>query len=156
MEILTHHLSKYPEMQLSDSVKLLFQRVFGAGHMIKDENQSLIRLKEELEAVEADESREITEDIGGDFVRVHLAAVKDRLSAETLNKIFTLSANADTGGIEEFEKLLEPLKTSEENIAFFEKYKAMGYPAMSHSEIYREKYAPHYRIVKKKYGMIED
>lgn len=156
MEILTLHLSKYPEMQLSDSVKLLFQRVFGAGHMIKDENQSLIRLKEELEAVEADESREITEDIDGDFVRVHLAAVKDRLSAETLNKIFTLSANADTGGIEEFEKLLEPLKTSEENIAFLEKYKAMGYPAMSHSEIFREKYAPHYRIVKKKYAQFID
>ncbi len=152
MEILTHHLSKYPEMQLSDSVKLLFQRTFGAGHMIKDENQSLLRLKEELEAVEADSSREIAEDIGGEFVRVHLAAVKDRLSAETLNKIFTLSANAETGGTEEFEKLLEPLKTSEENIEFLEKYKAMGYPAMSHSEIYREKYAPHYRIVKKKYA----
>ena len=156
MKILTHHLSKYPEMQLSDSVKLLFQRVFGAGHMIKNESESLLRLEKEFDEVDFTPGLSPVEDIGGEFARVHLSAVKGRLSAKTLNRIFVLSANGEKNAVEEFEKLLEPLKTSEENIAFLEKYKSMGYPAMSHSEIYREKYAPHYRIVRKKYAELID
>lgn len=161
MDILARHLSNYPEEQLSDVVKLLFQRSFGAGHMIKDENDSLIRLRSELDAVEPDGNKALTEDIGGDFVRVNLAAAKGRLSAETLNRIFVLSATADVNAAGNFEKSLGLIRncrmfpfTEEEKEEYLEKYRQAGYPPVSHSEIYRRSYDPHYRIVRKKYAGI--
>ena len=33
-EILLEHFHRYPQMQLQDAVKLLYQSEFGGGHMI--------------------------------------------------------------------------------------------------------------------------
>ena len=46
-EILLAHLKQYPQMQLQDVVKLLYQSEFGGGHMITSPEKSLDRLKEE-------------------------------------------------------------------------------------------------------------
>ena len=45
-EILLAHLKQYPQMQLQDVVKLLYQSEFGGGHMITSHEKSLERLKE--------------------------------------------------------------------------------------------------------------
>lgn len=159
MEIIKNLFFSHPEEQLTDIVKLLFQRYFGPEHMIKNPASSLEWLKAEFENVDYDKNTPFYEDIGGDFARVNLAAVKGLLSPETVNKIFVMSANGERKPKEEFIKELEKLKTADflpfskdETDGFIAEYAALGYPALSHSEIYREKYAPHYRVVRKKYA----
>ena len=44
-KILLAHLKQYPQMQLQDVVKLLYQSEFGGGHMITSPEKSLDRKK---------------------------------------------------------------------------------------------------------------
>ena len=46
-KILLKNYTKYPEMQVQDAVKLLYQSEFGGGHMISDIGKSLDRILEE-------------------------------------------------------------------------------------------------------------
>lgn len=46
-EYLLKQIERYPEMQVEDAVKLLYQSEFGGGHMIKNPQASLKRLEEE-------------------------------------------------------------------------------------------------------------
>ena len=45
------HVGLYPEMQIQDMVKLIFQNEFAGGHFISNEQKSLYRLLDEYEAV---------------------------------------------------------------------------------------------------------
>ena len=47
MDILREHAVRYPLMQPTDAVKLVYQHVMGGGHMIADPEMSLERLKAE-------------------------------------------------------------------------------------------------------------
>lgn len=160
MDIIKKEFYSHPEEQLTDIVKLLFQRRFGPEHMIKNPEASLEYLKKELEDTDFDENMPLCDDIGGDFARINLAAVKGRLLPETVNRIFVLSANSRNkkDGKDEFLADLENLKNldflpfSQKEISeFTAEYSSLGFPPLSHSETYRNKYAPHYRIARKKY-----
>lgn len=48
-QLIQTHLTKYPLMELTDAVKLLYQNGLGPGHMVTDEAGSLKRLCEEWE-----------------------------------------------------------------------------------------------------------
>ncbi len=159
MEIIKESYYSHPEEQLTDIVKLLFQRYFGPEHMIKNPASSLARLETELENVDYDKNTPLFEDIGGDFARINLAAVKGLISSETVNRIFVISANGERKPKEEFVKTLETLKncsflpfSKDEINRFIAEYISLGCPALSHSDVYREKYAPHYRVAQKKYA----
>ena len=157
-QILLKHIKKYPKMQLTDLVKLIYQNEFGGGHLIKDSNVSLAYLKKEYCQLKQDESIDLYEEIGNGIVRVNLAALdKNNLSLERLNELFVKSANEHKGNVENFErklqileKLIEEKKVSiskEEYTNYINEYKKLNYPAVSHSEIYREYYHPSYRII---------
>ena len=40
-KILQDHAKRYPQMEPTDGVKLIYQNEFGGGHLIKDENACL-------------------------------------------------------------------------------------------------------------------
>ena len=111
MEIIKELFFSHSEEQLTDIVKLLFQRYFGPEHMIKNPASSLEWLEAELENVDYVKNTPLYEDIGGDFARINLAAVKGLLSSETVNRIFVISAAGERKPKEEFVKKLEMLKT---------------------------------------------
>ena len=46
-EILLEHFHRYPQMQLQDAVKLLYQSEFGGGHMVTSPEKSLKSLEDE-------------------------------------------------------------------------------------------------------------
>ena len=48
-QLIQTHLTKYPLMELTDAVKLLYQNGLGPGHMVTDEAGSLKRLCEKRE-----------------------------------------------------------------------------------------------------------
>ena len=155
-QILREHAKRYPLMQPCDAVKLIYQNEFGGGHLIRDEQACLNYLRREYADLEKDPTVPLYEDIGNGIVRVNFAAVKPE-DLEQLGKNFIDSAAKHKGTMDSFLNKLEVLRklTAEGVFAFdtnaltsylFE-YKADGYPAVSHDEIYRTTYKPAYRIV---------
>ena len=158
-EILLAHLERYPLMQPQDVVKLLFQSEFGPGHMIKDKNMCLERLKEEYNSISTNPEMPLAEDIGNGFIRINLAALDtESLSLELLSEMFIDSANVKSGTKESFLEKLDLLKelysdlpftfTYCELLSYLDEYIAAGCPVVSHSETYRNAYNPAYRVVK--------
>ena len=158
--ILIAHAKRYPLMQPTDAVKLIYQNEFGGGHLIRDEEACLNYLHREYAAVEKDPTAPLYEDIGNGIVRVNLAAVKPE-DLERLGRAFIDSAAKHKGTLDSFLNKLEVLRTlTEEGIftfdsnaldAYLSEYKAAGYPAVSHSLKHREAYKPSYRIISKEY-----
>ena len=157
-QILIRHAQRYPLMEPTDAVKLVYQNEFGGGHLIKDPVACLAYLQREYEAVEKDPQISLYEEIGNGIVRVNLAALpEDQL--EQLGQTFIRSAAAHNGTLTRFlEKLdvlcqLAKVGTFHFDIdvldAYLTEYKAAEYPPVSHSVAYREAYHPAYRIIQK-------
>ena len=151
-------LKKHPSMQFSDAVKLCYQAALGAEHLLSDEGRARSYLYAELEgACVTDE--ELFERISPDVCRVNLSAWKrENLPPDKLFEAFKNSAKISGSGKGELEKNLEVahrvLKEKmssfdEENWQeFLNEYKKMGCPPIHHSNDYRGRENPHYRIVK--------
>lgn len=158
-KILIVHAARYPQMEPTDAVKLIYQNEFGGGHMIRDEEACMHCLRREYESVEKDPTMFPQENIGNGIVRVNLSAVKPE-ELEQLGRDFIRSAAEHTGSLDRFLQKLELLRqvTAEGCFSFtlealdnyLSEYKAAGYPAVSHSEVYRQHYHPAYRIVRAK------
>lgn len=158
--ILIAHAKRYPLMQPTDAVKLIYQNEFGGGHLIRDEQACLNYLRQEYASAEKDPTAALYEDIGNGIVRVNLAAVKPE-DLEQLGRDFIRSAAKHKGTLDSFLNKLEVLRmlTAEGVFAFdldalntyLSEYKAAGYPAVSHSEQYRQAYKPAYRIIRNAY-----
>lgn len=161
--ILYAHLKKYPLMQPKDVEKLLYQSEFGATHFLGTEEESLSALREEMRSVEPNESEDLYESIGGGFMRVNLQALPESAyTLERLNRDFTESAAKKTGSIEGLEKKIKDVLDAFEELPFsfdrealaeaFLRWKEAGYPPVSHSAVYRDAYAPHYRVLSRAYA----
>jgi hypothetical protein len=154
--ILITHAKRYPLMQPTDAVKLIYQNEFGGGHLIRDEEACLNYLRREYADQKKDPTAPLYEDIGNGIVRVNLAAVKPE-DLEQLGQDFIASAAKHKGTLDSFLNKLEVLhKLTTEGVFTFDvdalkvylsEYKAAGYPAVSHSNVYRKHYVPAYRVV---------
>ena len=154
--ILIAHAKRYPLMQPTDAVKLIYQNEFGGGHLIRDEQACLNYLRQEYADLEKDPTAPLYEDIGNGIVRVNLAAVKPE-DLEQLGQNFIASAAKHKGTLDSFLNKLEVLhKLTTAGVFTFDvdalnayliEYKAAGYPPVSHSEQYRQAYKPSYRII---------
>ena len=158
--ILIAHAKRYPLMQPTDAVKLIYQNEFGGGHLIRDEEACLNYLRREYADLEKDPTAPLYEDIGNGIIRVNLAAVREE-DLEQLGQDFIASAAKHKGTLDSFLNKLEVLQTlTTEGVfafdldalnAYLSEYKAAGYPAVSHSEQSRQAYKPAYRIIRNAY-----
>ena len=154
--VLKTHAARYPKLSPQDAVKLLFQSVFGPGHLISDPEAASDRLNNELKQSPSRESVPIDE-IGGGFARMHLTPDTD---AGYALSAFLISA-APTGSREEMLTALELLRnlTAEGVFAFdshtleayLSEYIGGGCPMVSHTDGYRQNYRPSYRVVRREY-----
>jgi len=153
--ILQAHLARYPLMGPQDCGKLAYQSHFGPEHMISDEGAMLHHLREEWKQISADDPIRFPEDIGGGLCRFYLNHEEEKeLAAQVLVKLFSMTEKTretKRNGFEDKLSALEklPLSGMREWLA---EYRAQGCPALRHSEVYREAYAPHYRLLKKEYA----
>lgn len=157
-QILRQHALRYPQMEPTDAVKLVYQNEFGGGHLIRDPQACLVYLQKEYDTVEKDPGIPLYEDIGNGIVRVNLAALAPE-DMIPLGERFIRSAQAHKGTRDRFVKKLDVLcQLAEAQIfafdpealdAYLTGYRASGYPPVSHSEAYRAAYHPAYRIVLK-------
>ena len=128
--------------------------------MIREVEACLNYLRREYTDIEKDPTAPLYEDIGNGIIRVNLAALREE-DLEQLGKAFIDSAAKHKGTLESFLDKLEVLRilTAEGVFAFdldalntyLSEYKAAGYPAVSHSEQYRQAYKPAYRIIRNAY-----
>ena len=158
IEVLKAHHKKYPYMQIEDVIKLLYQNELGGGHLIKNIDDSLNRLFLEYNSIAHFEDKIKLEDIGNNVIRVYLDSYKGDLNK--LNEAFVKSANDIIGSkcnlIKKIEFVKEYIKYNnffnfeyEEFERFVSMYYSEGLPMMSHSDVYRENYNPHYRVILK-------
>lgn len=157
-QILRHHAKKYPLMQPTDAVKLIYQNEFGGGHLIRDPEACSLALGREYENTPQNPELQMLESIGNGMVRVMLAGIgAGSYGIEQLKLDFIRSSEEHRGNRDSFLEKLEVLRritadgifafTAEELASYLEDYKNAGYPMVSHSAQYRESYKPAYRIV---------
>ena len=154
--ILREHAKRYPLMQPTDAVKLIYQNEFGGGHLIWDEEACLNYLRREYADLEKDPTVPLYEDIGNGIIRVNLAAIEPE-DLERLGRAFIDSAARHKGSLDSFLNKLKALETlTEEGVfpfdtnalsVYLSEYNAAGYPVVSHSPDYRAFYKPAYRIM---------
>lgn len=150
--LLRRHFALYPEMEIQDAVKLIYQHAMGSEHLVTDAEQALRRLKDEWAEVESDPSREASVPLGTGLCRLELAACKAAgLAPETVMRLFFLSARRvipDAAGLAAGLDAICTLPFSAEEVeAFLSDYRVRGCPALHHSERYRAAYRPAYRVV---------
>ena len=161
-QILKAHAARYPEMEPTDAVKLIYQNEFGGGHLIRDEAACLTYLRREYDSTHRSPALPLWEDIGNGIVRVNLAALTEqRYPLDKLGRDFIRSAREHSGTVPSFEAKLALLRTLTENgdfsfslselDAYLTGYRAAGFPPVSHSPRYRAAYTPAYRVIRKEY-----
>lgn len=155
-EALIAHFARYPLMMPRDAVKLLYQSVFGSGHLIADPAQAAQRLSQER-ATCALLDTPAFEPIGGGFCRMHLGArALEGIPDAALCALFLRAAQIQ-GSREEFQSALADLQQlTARNVApfspqalrdYLRDYCTAGFGPVSHSEPYRLAYRPAYRVV---------
>ena len=159
-QILLAHARRYPAMEPTDAVKLIYQNEFGGGHLIRNPEAALNYLRQEYDATAKNSAAIRHEDIGGGILRIHLSSLApDEL--EALGQCFLASASAHRGNMESFLPKLALLRAItfagampfdiRSLDAYLKAYQTAGFPAVSHSEAYRQAYRPAYRIVSKNF-----
>lgn len=158
---ISEQMERYPKSTLQDIYKNFFQDYFGPEHAIADTASARRYLKAELDAFD-DSENSMVEALGyrHNFVRINLAAVKEGIiSEDDLFYAFIESADfeADEHWAETWNGIVEVVKKMQLPIAGFDDDERridsllQQHPnmALHHSAVFRENYAPHYRIVKR-------
>ena len=160
-KVIRQHLQQYCCMQPQDVYKLIYQNEFGPGHFIEDEHTSLERLIKEYQGIPVKGKGNPIEPIGNGMCRYYLRGAGED-AIEMLNRIFVLTANRHKGEPESFEEKLSSVIPflKKLNFEFSEKeyadyirgQKEQNYPAVSHSEAYREAFHPAYRVIEYRFA----
>ncbi len=151
-QLLYEHYVNYKELTPQDAVKFLYQRFMGPGHLISDEEAAAARLRVEWDEIDADDTAPLSIPLGGGLCRLNLRRCKALgLSPDTVARLFVLTAQhvtPDRSGLEQALELIcslpFPPGLAE---AYLSAYRAQGCPMVSHSEAFRARYSPSYRIV---------
>ena len=157
-DILLEHYQKYPQMELNDFIKLIYQNSFGPRHMHNPSKEDVLKYLDEEIKVVTNET-EIIEDIGNGYVRVYLSK---ETNMEKISNNFFNSMAEDTyteTNIRIFYRkinvLIKLIKKGsiklpkKESINYIKEYLSNGINPVRHTKIYNELYKPHYRVIKK-------
>ena len=154
MGYLEAHLKKYPLMQIEDKIKLLMQATLGPAHLINDKEQVRKRIYDEYEGIkDLDYEYDMVEAISDKYVRVYLKPYYERFNTfDNLIEAFFKSCD-NVSDLYYLEKDLLKLRETEtiENKHAIDDYFYSGDILISHSQIYKENYHPHYLVINRRY-----
>lgn len=154
------HVERYPRAQPGDVYKLIFQGVYGVGHIITGKAMSYLREEAVRIPLEGYQGRPLIEPVSpdGSMVRVNLRPfLRMDLSLEGLFRVMMASADVEgdderfielwgvfVGMAEKGDITMEPdrIKGVQEAID------TKGIKPMHHTEPYRQAYYPAYRVVR--------
>ena len=155
----------HPNMEPQDLVKYLYQACYGPGHLRSEKETMESYLKEEYESTKA-RRIPLFEQVGNDFIRINLARWKrEGYPLSWLFNMFYHSLEKEEDDDNDtFEDLLKQAKKVVKQGVFafdragFEEYlkqylKGEIHP-VHHSETYRKRYSPSYRLVRSEYQIL--
>lgn len=163
--ILLSHYQRYPLMEVEDYIKLIYQSSLGPYHFQGNPNYENVSLRIKTELSQVKSSYDLIEDIGNDYVRVHLGVIKNnRISIDEVIEAFINSMNdffnIDSATINfmlgiNYLKIFivgvqEEIKANE-SIFKIDEYLKSGIRPIHHSQTFRDNYYPHYRVIAKKH-----
>ncbi len=158
--MLLEHYHKYPKLQIQDIFKFIYQSSFGCEHLVTDLVGATEYIKKEYELIDKEDEPYI-DALDGEYSRVSLSYLHKGLRIDTFAKIFVLSSKKEIDGLSNLlHKIEVALKLVDEGLLPFDKeefnkcllkWKEMDYPAIHHSNIFRENYKPAYRVISNKY-----
>lgn len=153
------YFKRYPRSKIQDFIKFLYQSIMGSGHFIIDEDKNYEMLIKEYNSIKHDENHVLFEEISEELVRIHLEPLKRESLKEvhhlimlstsvkgTINDLINVFLQVEKGIIEGW----IPYEIEDWNIEI-RKYINNGCPIVSHTELFRKLYHPHYRLVKREY-----
>lgn len=162
--ILVDQAARYPQMQVRDLYKLLHQSAMGSEHAVGDIRTARSRLDREIASLGGGPDDPPVDPISpdGHIVRVHLRPYLhaernlDRLlaafiqtayewhgSPEYLKEYGTIAVLVVKDGL--------LLISGADVVSFWAEQETRGYPAVHHSEIYKQLYRPAYRVVAREF-----
>jgi len=153
-----------PQSAAQDIYKLAHQSVFGPGHIISSQESARGYLEEEMASLGRTMPREkITEELGGGMVRVNLRPYRDSGGSTERLLDAMMDTAKDAAGPERAGAMAERIETAraallaqgkkelaDELGKLADELGKKGYPALHHSEAYRNAYLPAYRVVESK------
>lgn len=158
-KIIREHTENYPLMMPQDYCKLAYQSEFGPEHMLANLENSLAYIDREWSALSGDKLILSSEAIGNGLCRFYMhSSDYSKEASQLLGELFYLTAKEHSGSQNGLYKRLDDL----ERVAvvglkeYIAEYKTQGCPAVHHSEVYREAYDPHYRLLKWEYACYFD
>jgi hypothetical protein len=158
--LLTHQLARYPQLQVQDLYKLIFQASFGSEHAVADLVAAHRRLERELHESADGPEEPIVDPISPDgrIVRINLrpylaargdlpgllaafarTAREHRGTEATLHRYWRYAERMAAAGLLPF--ACEALQ------GFFAGMRREGFPAVHHSDTYAKTYRPAYRVI---------
>ena len=150
----------HPGLELVDLAKLLYQCVFGCGHIVSDPRACLDRLRTETAAVRGTPGEHGFQPLAGGFARLHLRGLEqDGLTPETVSAMFMQSASGhtlrNTAAFLESLDLLHaccadgvlPFSPGDVDL-LRQRCIESDFAPLRHSERYRTLYRPAYRLLR--------
>ena len=160
-QLIRIHITRHPEIEAQDVYKLLYQGVYGVGHILSE--KAWYRLIEESERINIEDHQEdpLTEPVSpdGTMIRVNLRPyLKQKKSLEKLYEAMIISADVpgdDDKFLDYWHEFKEMVR--EENLEFsWDKIREIdislsdeGPKPRHHTQVYRVAYYPAYRVVLK-------
>lgn len=164
-DILISHMRNWPFAQLQDLIKLLYQQVFGSGHLISDADASLKRIQKEVDnlTLADDKKPPLIEPIGDGLCRLHLAGLAaSGLGIATLNRMVVHSASSQRGTRDLFKEKLAHLMLMLDNgrlpfdkselAQWINQYDFEACLPIRHSLAFNEHDQPAYRLLHQEFG----
>lgn len=153
---LLEHYKRYPKLQAQDVLKFLHQSAFGCEHLATSLEDATNYIVKEYKEV-SPKGKALIEPLDGQYSRAHLTCLNEGLCAQTLSRLFFLSAKEETEGKAHLEQKLSVTKTLagegllpfslEELETAIKEWQAKGCPPVRHSETFRQAYKPAYRLI---------
>lgn len=160
-EVVKAQFQRYPQMQVQDLYKLVYQAAMGNIHLGIEPSVLKNYLIGEMEKIEASDNEPLVEEIAGDgMVRVNLRPFKAN-DGDPIKLFEAMMQTADSFHPRK-EKLNEYWKAIGEMAddrslpfsrsqldSFFVTMQEQDFPAVHHSEAYSQAYQPAYRVILK-------
>ena len=162
-DLLADYCRNNPGLGLRDVFKYCYQSFFGCEHLASEQTVALRRIEAELPEA-ADDLLPEVEMLDGDYCRLHLKIIPETLSAQTLCSLFLCSAHPRRDAFGRLYDALQrlPRLAKDGKLPFTQEATAQavadwlneGLPPVHHSEDFRRKYHPAYRVVRKEYAAL--
>lgn len=158
--LIASHLQRYPHMQEADVFKLLHHATMGSEHAIADTAAVSAWMDREWSTMDDGPTEPLVDTLGnnGAYARVHLRAYRAAGGEkETLTRAFVETGRIAKGDTAQLSCALDAVvhMAQQHTVPWSfdtlqsrrNAWATRGYPAVSHSSGFRERYRPAYRVV---------